>query len=273
MGQLSWYVARSAGLVAWVLLTASVCWGLAMTTRVASRWTRRPWLLDLHRYLGGLAVIFTGVHVAAIVADSFVHFDLASVLVPFASSWRPFAVAWGVVAVYLLLAVELTSLARARLPRKVWRATHFASFPLFFVATVHGVLAGTDAHGPIATAVVVAAVAGVTGLTALRVAHDARLASWNASSSSPSPSSRAAATNRSTTGGQPSRPRSSSTIGSRPTPSPAWASSPTSTSSSSSTSSPTTTSPWAPATPAAAPTGPRSASSPSAARPDRTASA
>ena len=54
------------------------------------------------------------------------------------------AVAWGVVAGYLLLAVELTSLARARLPKRAWRRVHTASFVLFVMATVHGLSAGTD---------------------------------------------------------------------------------------------------------------------------------
>src|SRR3954470_1053157 len=144
---LPWYLARSAGMIAWALLTASVIWGLTMSTK-ASALGRRPrpnWMLDLHRYLGGLAAIFTGVHVVALLADNYVHFDLVSVLVPFASSWRPAAVAWGVAGFWLLAAVELTSLARRRLPKRVWRAVHFASFPLFLMATVHGLTAGTDA--------------------------------------------------------------------------------------------------------------------------------
>src|SRR5436190_7471863 len=146
-GTLPWYFARSAGLIAWSLLTASVLWGLIMSTK-ALAFGKRPrpnWMLDLHRYMGGLAALFTGVHVLAILADTYVHFDLVSVLVPFASSWRPAAVAWGVCGFYLLLAVELTSLARRQLPKKVWRAVHFASFPLFLSATVHALTAGTDA--------------------------------------------------------------------------------------------------------------------------------
>jgi sulfoxide reductase heme-binding subunit YedZ len=172
--QLTWYVARSAGIVAWVLLTASVLWGLTMTTRFTGRRVKRAWLLDLHRFLGGLAAIFTGVHVGAILLDSYVHFDLTSVLLPFASSWKPVAVAWGIVAAYLLLAVELTSLARARLPRRLWRATHFASFPLFFFATVHGITAGTDAHLVLFRAAAVIAIAAVTALTAMRVMRDTK---------------------------------------------------------------------------------------------------
>ncbi|MGZ4139219.1 MAG: 2Fe-2S iron-sulfur cluster-binding protein, partial [Actinomycetota bacterium] len=123
MNHLAWYVARAAGLVAWTLLTASVVWGLSITTKVLRGRPRPAWLLDMHRYLAGLAVIFTGVHIAGIVADSYVHFDVMSVLIPFASRWRPGAVAWGVAGLYMLLAVELTSLARARLPKKLWRAT------------------------------------------------------------------------------------------------------------------------------------------------------
>lgn len=172
MTQLPWYVARSAGLVAWALLSASVLWGLTMTTGVARGRVRRPVLLDLHRYLGGLATVFTGVHVAAILLDSYVKFSLTSVLVPFTSSWRPVAVAWGIVAMYLLLAVELTSLARARLPRRIWRALHFASFPLFFASTVHALTAGTDTHTWLAELAMVGSVGAVCALTARRIADE-----------------------------------------------------------------------------------------------------
>ena len=156
--QIPWYVARAAGLIAWTLLTASVLWGLSISTRVFRGKPRPAWLLDLHRYLGGLATIFTVLHVGAIIADSYVHFDLMSVLIPFASSWRPVAVAWGVVGLYLLLAVQLTSLARTKLPKKLWRATHFASFPLFAFATLHALTAGTDRSAWLVQAAAAAAV-------------------------------------------------------------------------------------------------------------------
>lgn len=164
--QLAWYVARSTGLVGWALLTASVLWGLTISTKtkIAGRRPRPNWMLDMHRYLGALATIFVGVHVLALIADSYVQFDLVSVLVPFASAWKPTAVAWGVVGMYLLLAVELTSLARVHLPRKVWRMVHFASLPLFVVATLHGLTAGTDGGS---TAFVLAATVAVLAVGAL----------------------------------------------------------------------------------------------------------
>lgn len=167
--QLPWYIARAAGLVSWSMLALATLWGLTLSTKVLGTRPRPNWILDIHRMLGGLALIFTGVHVAALLVDQYVGFGLEDILVPFATKWHPVAVAWGVVGLYLLLAVELTSLARARLPRKLWRNTHYASFPLFVTATIHGLVAGTDT-----TLFVTLMIAGVLGaafvtLTAMRV--------------------------------------------------------------------------------------------------------
>jgi len=141
-----WYVARAGGIVAWALLTVAVVWGLLLSTRVLGRKPTPAWLTDLHRFLGGFAVVFTGVHLAGLVADSYVHFGAADLLVPFASSWRPTAVAAGVVAMYLLVTVEVTSLFMRYLPRKWWRGIHQTSFAVFVLAGLHGVFAGTDAR-------------------------------------------------------------------------------------------------------------------------------
>lgn len=168
--QLWWFTARAGGLVSWALLSASVLWGLALSGRAIKGLPRPNWVLDLHRFLGGLAVIFTAVHVLALVADSYTHFGLTEVLVPFTGSWHPAAVAAGVVSMYLLLAVELTSLARKRLSKRVWRATHMASFPLFLLGTVHLFTAGTDRHNAVLRAVVVLVCTAVVGLTGHRVA-------------------------------------------------------------------------------------------------------
>jgi predicted ferric reductase len=164
-----WYAARASGLVAWVLLTAATAWGLGLSGRMfAGRRPRPAWVLDLHRYLGGLATVFTGIHVGAIVADSYLHFGVADVLVPLASGWRPVAVAWGVVGLWLLVAVQATSLLRRWLPRRLWRVVHYLSLPLFAVATAHGLTSGSDTRTPLAFVTVVAVVALIAGLTAER---------------------------------------------------------------------------------------------------------
>jgi predicted ferric reductase len=146
--QLWWYVARSGGIVAWALLTVSVVLGLSLSTVIAGRRVPKPWLLSMHRYLGLVAIVMTGFHLAGLVADSYVHFDVIDLLVPYSSQWQPGAVAWGVVAMWLLLAVEITSLLRRRIPKRLWRWVHVSSLPLFAMATAHTFTAGTDAsHG------------------------------------------------------------------------------------------------------------------------------
>ena len=167
--QLWWYVARSGGIVAWALLAGSVLWGLALSTKVLRGRPRPNWILDLHRFLGGLALLFTGIHVAGLVLDSYVHFGLTEVLVPFASTWHPVAVAWGVIALYLLVAVELTSLARKRISKRAWRLTHYLSFPLFLLTTVHALSAGADRSTLLLRWRVIVVSAVITGLTFVRL--------------------------------------------------------------------------------------------------------
>lgn len=167
--QVWWYVARSSGIVAWGLITASVVWGLLLSTRLLKLRPSPRWLLDLHRYLGGLAVVFTGFHLAGLVADSYTHFDLLSILVPMASEWRPGPVAWGVVGLYLLGAVEITSLMMNRIPRRIWHGIHLLSYLLFWVAAIHGATAGTDAANPWYVRGSILSIALVLGLTLYRV--------------------------------------------------------------------------------------------------------
>lgn len=141
-----WFLARSSGLVAGVLLVATLLWGILASTRLLKPVKRPAWVLDLHRWLGGLTIVFVVIHLVSLTADSYADFDLESILVPFASDWRPVAVTWGVVGLYLLIAVQLTSWThiRSRLSLRVWRTIHLLSFPLVWVVAMHSGAAGTD---------------------------------------------------------------------------------------------------------------------------------
>lgn len=147
--QIWWHIARASGIVTWLLITASVVLGILLSTDLLARYRRKAWLLDLHRALGALSVIGVVVHIGALIADSWVQFDIVDVLVPFASAWKPWQVALGVVAFWGLILVEATSLAMKRFPRKVWRAIHLASYATFVAGSLHGTFAGTDAANPV----------------------------------------------------------------------------------------------------------------------------
>jgi predicted ferric reductase len=139
-----WYVARASGMVAWVLLVASLVWGVLLATRVLKPIDRPAWLLAMHRWLSGLAVVCTGLHLGGLVADNYLHFGWKEILVPNGSPWKTGAVTVGVIALYLLIAVQATSLLMKKLPKRLWRAVHVTSYGLVWSVSVHAALAGTD---------------------------------------------------------------------------------------------------------------------------------
>ena len=113
--------------------------------------------------------MFTAIHVVSLILDSTVHFGLAEVLVPLASAWNPTAVAFGIAAMYLLVAIEATSLLRKHLSKRTWRLVHFASFPLFVFSSSHGLTAGTDGSNPAFVGTVAVTCVAVMAMTAWRI--------------------------------------------------------------------------------------------------------
>lgn len=147
--KLWWYVSRSAGMVAWAVCTASILWGLALSTRLVRRRGAPAWLLDLHRFLGILSLVFTAVHMVALWVHSvweFKEFPFGprQLLLPWASLYKPGPVAWGIVAFYLLVAVQISSWLMKRIRRRLWHTIHLSSFGMFVFATIHSFTAGTD---------------------------------------------------------------------------------------------------------------------------------
>jgi methionine sulfoxide reductase heme-binding subunit len=167
--KLAWYISRSSGWVAFVLLTLTVVWGILGITKIVERKGLPRWLMDLHKYLALLTIVFTAVHLGALVADNFVHIGWREILVPYAFDWKPGAVTFGIAAFYLVVAVQVSSWLRSRLPRKVWRATHMLSYPALWLAAMHGLRAGTDSSNLGVRIGVIAIVVVTSGLTLRRI--------------------------------------------------------------------------------------------------------
>jgi DMSO/TMAO reductase YedYZ heme-binding membrane subunit len=144
VGSLTWDVARSGGLVAYALLTASVAMGLALSLGWRSpRWTRFV-TNEVHRFVTLLALVFVAIHGIAIAVDPFIKMSVPDVLVPFLGSYRPVWVALGIVAAYLAVAVYLSERIRSRIGYAWWRRFHGFAFVAFALALVHGVATGSD---------------------------------------------------------------------------------------------------------------------------------
>jgi len=163
-----WYAARAGGVVSYVLISASVLAGILLAGKRRVPGLPRFAVEDVHRFLGLLAGLFIAIHVGSIALDTVVPFSLSQLVVPFTSSYRPLATGLGIVAVELLLAVAVTNRLRSRLPYKVWRRAHYATLAVWLLATVHGILSGTDRSQTWLLAVYATTVALVTGAAVLR---------------------------------------------------------------------------------------------------------
>jgi sulfoxide reductase heme-binding subunit YedZ len=175
----AWYADRAAGLIALVLLTGGVCFGIALAGRArSSRWPAFA-IEDVHRYLGLLTATFIVIHAITILLDGYVHYSLSQLLVPGLAPTRTVAVAAGVVAAELLAGLAVTNRFRKRLSYSFWRRAHYLNFAVWILALGHGIAAGTDSDTPWAAylyAVCAAAVAGALGWRMLAK----RVASWEA---------------------------------------------------------------------------------------------
>ena len=139
-----WYAARAAGVVAYLLLSSSIVLGLLLAGRASLlRWPRFA-LEDVHRFAGLLAGWFIAVHVVLLLVDKQAKLSLTTVLVPFASSYRPLWVGLGIVAGELLVAIAVSNRFRKRLAHRTWRRLHYLNFVVWVAATAHGLGAGTD---------------------------------------------------------------------------------------------------------------------------------
>jgi DMSO/TMAO reductase YedYZ heme-binding membrane subunit len=144
--QLLWYTTRATGVVALVLLTASVVLGVLTSVRVGTaRWPRFA-LQDLHKRISLLSLAFVGMHIVTAVSDTFAPIGWISVFVPFTSSYRRVWLGLGPAAFDLLLAVAVSSILRNRISARTWRAVHWLTYASWPLALVHGLGTGTDPH-------------------------------------------------------------------------------------------------------------------------------
>jgi hypothetical protein len=156
-----WYATRATGVIALILLTGSVVLGIIVQVRAASeRWPRLV-TIGVHRNLSLLVLAFLGLHILTAVVDSYAPVGWLSVVVPFASSYRPIWLGFGTVAFDLLIAVTVTSLLRTRISARLWRLVHWAAYACWPSAVIHSLGTGSDAKQPFVLGVTVACVVAV----------------------------------------------------------------------------------------------------------------
>ncbi len=142
--QALWYMTRAAGIIAYLLLWLSTAWGLAVSSKIFDPVLQRFFSYDMHQFLSLLAIGFSVLHVVVLLADRYLPFSVAQVLVPFVAPYRPLWVGFGVIGLYLILLVSVTFYIRQRIGYGTFHVIHYTSILAYAGVTIHGLMAGTD---------------------------------------------------------------------------------------------------------------------------------
>jgi hypothetical protein len=158
-----WYVTRGAAATAYLLLTAVTAFGIILSFRGLEGLMRGWRVYDLHQVLTLLLLGFIALHLVTLYLDPFEPFSLLKLVWPLAETYRPLGTALGVLTLYLLVLVALSSWARRLLSTRLWYLLHLTSYVAFILVTIHGLLTGADTQTPW----MLGLYAGSSGLVAL----------------------------------------------------------------------------------------------------------
>jgi len=169
-----WYASRATGVVTMLLLTVVVLLGI-----LVNRQGRLPGLpgfavTGLHRNVSLLAVAFLAIHVITAIADPFVTIGLAAAVFPFTAGYKPFWLGLGAISLDLIAALIVTSLLRARMSRRAWRAIHWLGYAAWPLAVVHSLGSSADARSGVVLGALSGCVLATAAALAWRLSQAAR---------------------------------------------------------------------------------------------------
>jgi predicted ferric reductase len=148
----TWYIARASGIMVYLVLWLSVMAGLGLTTSLLDGWGGRGMVFSLHAFTTRLAYGFLALHLLSLAADPTVRFGPADLVVPFAAAPREPWTGLGVLAGELTVLIGVSFAVKQVIGQRAWRALHWLTFPLYALALLHGIGAGTDTQTPWMTA-------------------------------------------------------------------------------------------------------------------------
>jgi hypothetical protein len=145
----NWNLIRAAGIGAYLMLWASVTWGLISSTEIFRWKATKATSVALHQAFSTSGLLLLGVHLYFLLKDKFLPFTWLDLVVPMRSTYRPIAVTLGIAALFMmLLGVLSTSWGRKVIGTKWWRRSHALAIPTFALTLLHGLLAGSDTRRP-----------------------------------------------------------------------------------------------------------------------------
>lgn len=141
----AWYLTRSSGTVAYLMMSVSTIWGLLLSTKLVKKVIPPAISLVMHNYISWLSLGLTIFHAGILLFDSYYTYTLSALLIPFTGPYSPLWVGMGTIGFYIMLITTLSYYVRKQIGQKTWRKLHYTTFGAYVLSTVHGLMAGTDA--------------------------------------------------------------------------------------------------------------------------------
>jgi len=162
-----WFISRSSGVLAYLLLTLSVVWGLVQSGAILRPTIPPALALGLHNFLSWAGLVMSALHALVLLGDNNPTMNLADIVIPFVGPYRPIWVGLGVVGIYLMLLVSVSFYVRSKIGQKNFRLLHYTSYAAFLLVSWHAMGAGTDTSA--LRLVYVTCISGVGLLTVWRI--------------------------------------------------------------------------------------------------------
>ena len=140
-----WLAARATGIVAFIMLTAQIVFGLVLShPHNKSTWHLSKRIFPWHDHLWVFVMTFLAAHILSLVADPKSGVGLLGAVIPGMSQYRSVPVALGTIGLYAFVITALTARQTRLLPPGAWLSLHRLAIGIFAISWVHGMLAGTD---------------------------------------------------------------------------------------------------------------------------------
>jgi len=141
-----WIASRALGIVALLLVSATVGLGLAMSARLGGSPSVTGRVKHLHEAISLTAIAAIGGHGLLLLGDSYLHPGLAGIALPFALKVQRFWTGIGVIGGWLACVFGLSFYARRWIGARTWRRLHRWTPVVYCLALVHALGAGSDAR-------------------------------------------------------------------------------------------------------------------------------
>jgi sulfoxide reductase heme-binding subunit YedZ len=141
-----WFISRSGGVLAYLLLTFSVLWGLMQSGAILRPIISPVLALGMHNFLSWAALVMVALHALILMGDGFIKMELVHLFIPFVAPYQPFWVGLGVIGFYLAFFLSLSFYARRYIGQKTFRYFHYLSYLTFILVTLHSLGSGTDSN-------------------------------------------------------------------------------------------------------------------------------